>query len=443
MLAGSLQRHRFVFRRWVDFVTTRAFCEALCMTATLDETFAAAGSESIDPETQRVNDALDALLATHDPSTMDNAEFRGARFDAGLAWVHFAEGDGGLGVRPELNRIVERRLKEAGAQPTDPSTFFMALAGPTIATHGDHSVKERFLRPMFTGEEKWCQLFSEPGAGSDFAGLGTRAERDGDEWIVNGQKVWNTLAHVADFGMLVTRTDPEAPKHKGMTYFALNMRSEGVEVRPLRQITGEAEFNEVYMTDVRVPDSCRVGAVGEGWRASLTTLMNERNAIGSGGGVPRRGAAANDAVEVWEAMDESRKDPATKDRLMQFWVEAEVGRLTNMRASQNARSGNPGPEMSIAKLAYSQLNMGLYEFCMNLLGADALIDYDYTFRRPEESIASGSAHGLRYAFLRVRANSIEGGTSEIMRNILGEQVLGLPGEPRVDKSVPWNEVPRN
>jgi alkylation response protein AidB-like acyl-CoA dehydrogenase len=443
MLAGSLQRHRRDFRRWVDFVMTRAFCEALCMTATLDETFAAAGSESIDPETQRVNDALDALLTTHDPSTMDNAEFRGARFDAGLAWVHFAEGDGGLGVRPELNRIVERRLKEAGAQPTDPSTFFMALAGPTIATHGDHSVKERFLRPMFTGEEKWCQLFSEPGAGSDFAGLGTRAERDGDEWIVNGQKVWNTLAHVADFGMLVTRTDPEAPKHKGMTYFALNMRSEGVEVRPLRQITGEAEFNEVYMTDVRVPDSCRVGAVGEGWRASLTTLMNERNAIGSGGGVPRRGAAANDAVEVWEAMDESRKDPATKDRLMQFWVEAEVGRLTNMRASQNARSGNPGPEMSIAKLAFSQLNMGLYEFCINLLGADALIDYDYTFRRPEESLASGSAQGLRYAFLRVRANSIEGGTSEIMRNILGEQVLGLPGEPRVDKSVPWNEVPRN
>ena len=443
MLAGSLQRHRRDVRRWVDFVTTRAFCEALCMTATLDETFAAAGSESIDPETQRVNDALDALLTTHDPSTMDNAEFRGARFDAGLAWVHFAEGDGGLGVRPELNRIVERRLKEAGAQPTDPSTFFMALAGPTIATHGDHSVKERFLRPMFTGEEKWCQLFSEPGAGSDFAGLGTRAERDGDEWIVNGQKVWNTLAHVADFGMLVTRTDPEAPKHKGMTYFALNMRSEGVEVRPLRQITGEAEFNEVYMTDVRVPDNCRVGAVGEGWRASLTTLMNERNAIGSGGGVPRRGAAANDAVEVWEAMDESRKDPATKDRLMQFWVEAEVGRLTNMRASQNARSGNPGPEMSIAKLAFSQLNMGLYEFCINLLGADALIDYDYTFRRPEESLASGSAQGLRYAFLRVRANSIEGGTSEIMRNILGEQVLGLPGEPRVDKSVPWNEVPRN
>ena len=407
-----------------------------------DESRTSTGSG--DADTDRVNAAVDALLAEHDPTTMDDVAFRGARFDAGLAWVHFAEGDGGLGLRPELNRLIERRVREAGAKPTDPRTFFMQLAGPTIATHGDEAVKQRFLRPMFTGEEKWCQLFSEPGAGSDFAGLGTRAVRDGDEWIVNGQKVWNTLAHLADFGMLVTRTDPDAPKHKGMTYFALDMRADGVEVRPLRQITGEAEFNEVYMTDVRVPDSHRVGAVGEGWRASLTTLMNERNAIGGGGGgAPRRGGAANDAVEVWNELDDSRKDAATKDRLMQFWTQAEVGRLTNMRASQNAKAGNPGPEMSIAKLAFSELNMGLYEFCMNLLGADALIDYDYTFRRPEDLDPSGTSHGLRYAFLRVRANSIEGGTSEILRNILGEQVLGLPGEPRVDKSVPWNEVPRN
>ncbi len=401
---------------------------------------------SADPETARVNDALDALLADNDPSAMDDIEFRGARFDAGLAWVHFPEGAGGLGVRPDLNRVVERRLRAAGAKPTDPRTFFMNLAGPTIATHGSDEVKQRFLRPMFTGEETWCQLFSEPGAGSDFAGLATRAERDGDEWIVNGQKVWNTLAHLADFGMLVTRTDPEAPKHKGMTYFALDMHAPGVEVRPLRQITGEAEFNEVYMTDARVPDAHRIGDVGEGWRASLTTLMNERNAIGGGGGgggAVRRGGAANDAVEVWQAIDESRRNPVEKDRLMQLWVQAEVGRLTNMRAGQNAKSGNPGPEMSIAKLAYSELNMALYEFCMDLLGADALVGYDYTFRRPGELDVTGTAHGLRYAFLRVRANSIEGGTSEIMRNILGEQVLGLPGEPRVDKVVPWNEVPRN
>ncbi len=407
-------------------------------------TDAAVPASRLDPEAQRVNDAIDALLAEHDPKTMDDIEFRGAQFDAGLAWVHFPEGAGGMSVRPDLNRLVERRLREAGARPTDPRTFFMALAGPTIATHGSEDVKRRFLRPMFTGEERWCQLFSEPGAGSDFAGLGTRAVRDGDEWIVNGQKVWNTLAHLADFGMLVTRTDPEAPKHKGMTYFALDMHAPGVEVRPLRQITGEAEFNEVYLTDVRVPDSHRVGDVGEGWRASLTTLMNERNAIGGGGGgTSKRGGVANDAVELWQSIDEADRQPADKDRLMRLWVQAEVARLTNMRAAQNARTGNPGPEMSIAKLAYSELNKALYDFTMNLLGADALVGFDYTFRRPDDLDVQGTAHGLRYAFLRVRANSIEGGTSEIMRNILGEQVLGLPGEPRVDKNVAWSQVPRS
>ena len=406
-------------------------------------------TRATDADTQAVNDAIDALLAAHDPKTTDNIEFRGARYDAGLAWVHFAKGDGGLGVRPDLNKIVEQRLKEAGAQPTNPATFFMALAGPTIATHGTAEVKERFLRPMFTGEEVWCQLFSEPGAGSDFAGLACKAIRDGDEWIVNGQKVWNTLAHIADFGMLVTRTDPEAPKHKGMTYFALDMHAPGVEVRPLRQITGEAEFNEVYMTDVRIPDAHRVGDVGEGWRASLTTLMNERNAIGTGGGagsgsVARRGGAANDAVALWNAMDPSEQTPALKDTLMRWWIQAEVNRLTNRRAGENAKAGNPGPEMSIAKLAFSELNKGLYSFCIDLMGANGMIGFDYTFRRPGEvDLGGGGSHGTGYQFLRVRANSLEGGTSELLRNIIGEQVLGLPGEPRVDKSVPWTEVPRN
>ena len=405
-------------------------------------------SLSTDPETREVTEAIDALLAANDPTAMENVAFRGARYDAGLAWVHFPKGYGGLGVRPELNKLVETRMREAGAKPTEPVSFFMALAGPTIVTHGSHEAKERFLRPMFTGEEIWCQLFSEPGAGSDFAGLATKAERDGDEWIVNGQKVWNTMAHLADFGMLVTRTDPDAPKHKGMTYFALDMHADGVEVRPLRQITGEAEFNEVYMTDARIPDAHRIGDVGEGWRASLTTLMNERNAIGTGSGagsgsVARRGAAANDAVEIWKQLDPSEQDGARKDRLMQLWCQAEVNRLTNRRAGENAKAGNPGPEMTIAKLAFSELNKPLYEFCVDLMGADALIGYDYTFRRPGDLDITGGTHGTRYSFMRVRANSIEGGTSEILRNIIGEQVLGLPGEPRVDKSVPWNEVPRN
>ena len=394
----------------------------------------------------QVEVALDAFLSANDPRAMSDIEFRGARYDAGLAWVHFPVGFGGLGLRPDLNKVIDRRCRVAGAAPTDPSTFFMALAGPTIVTHGSDEVKERFLRPMFTGEEKWCQLFSEPGAGSDFAGLATKAVRDGDEWIINGQKVWNTLAHLADFGMLVTRSNPDLPKHKGMTYFALDMKSPGVEVRPLRQITGEAEFNEVYMTDVRVPDAHRIGDEGEGWRASLTTLMNERSAIGggsAGGSKPRRGGAAMDAVEVWNHIDESERTGARQDELMRLWVRGEVGRLTNLRAAEAAKAGNPGPEMSVAKLEFSEFNKRLYNFCIDLLGMDGQVGYDYTFRRPTELDASGAAKGLQYAFLRVRANSIEGGTSEILRNILGEQVLGLPGEPRVDKAIPWSDVPRS
>jgi alkylation response protein AidB-like acyl-CoA dehydrogenase len=296
---------------------------------------------------------------------------------------------------------------------------------------------------MFTGEELWCQLFSEPGAGSDFAGLATRAVADGDEWIVNGQKVWNTIAHLAGWGMLVTRSDPSMPKHKGMTYFALDMRSPGVEVRPLRQITGEAEFNEVYLTDVRVPEANRIGAVGEGWRVSLTTLMNERSVIG-GGGAPKRGSGPIAALTtLWSSLPAAERSAVKRDEMMKLWVRAEALRLTNMRASANRRAGNPGPEGSVAKLAYAELNKAILEQAVTFQGAAGMVGYDYTFRRPEQLSATGTETGVGHAFLRTRANSIEGGTSEIMRNILGEQVLGLPGEPRIDKDVPWIEVPRS
>ena len=401
---------------------------------------------SAESEEKLIADAVADLVRDHDPTTMSREEFRGHQFDAGLAWVEFEEGHGGLGVsRPQLQKVVATMLRDAGAKPADPATFFMYLAGPTIHTHGNDEQKKRFLKPMFTGEERWCQLFSEPGAGSDFAGLGTKAVRDGDEWIVNGQKVWNTMAHLADWGMLVTRSDPDTPKHKGMTYFALDMKGEGVEVRPLRQITGEAEFNEVYMTDARVPDENRIGDTGDGWRVSLTTLMNERNAIGTGsGGPPKRGSGTiSAAVDIWNDLPEDRKDSASRDALMNLWVHAEVSRLTNMRASDNRKSGNPGPEMSVAKLVSGQLNQQITNLCLNLLGPAGMVDYDYTFRRPEDLSVSGVENGIGHAFLRVRANSIEGGTSEIMRNIIGEQVLGLPGEPRVDKSVNWSDVPRN
>ncbi len=401
---------------------------------------------STDTQLQTVVERVEAFLADHDPKSMDDREFRGARFDAGLAWVHFPEGLGGLGLRPDLNREVERRMRTAGAAAADPTSFFQALAGPTIVTHGSEEQKRRFLRPMFTGEERWCQLFSEPGAGSDFAGLATRAVRDGDEWIVNGQKVWNTLAHLADWGMLVTRTDPESPKHRGMTYFAVDMRAPGVEVRPLRQITGEAEFNEVYLTDARIPDDQRIGAEGEGWRVALTTLMNERTAIGSGGAgssKPVRGGPANDAVRIWADLDATERTETRKARLMELWVRGEVARLTNLRAAESLRAGNPGPEGSVAKLEFANLNKELYDFCIDLLGAAGMVDYDYTFRRPTELDATGASKSPQYAFLRVRANSIEGGTSEILKNIIGEQVLGLPGEPRVDKDLPWIQVPRS
>ena len=399
----------------------------------------------IDADTASVLAAVEALLADHDPKVESYEEFRGHQFDHGLAWVHHGKGDGGLGVRPELQRTVDASLREAGSRATRAVQFFMYLAGPTIATHGSDEVRKRFLRPMFTGEERWCQLFSEPGAGSDFAGLGTRAVRDGDEWIINGQKVWNTLAHLADWGMLVTRSDPNQPKHKGMTYFALDMKSPGVEVRPLRQITGEAEFNEVYLTDVRVPDSCRVGDVGEGWRASLTTLMNERNAIGAGSGAPpKRGSGTIAAVvNVWKKLDEVERTGPARDELVKLWCRSEVLRLTNLRASGNRKAGNPGPEMSVAKLAMAGLNQDLLSFAVTLEGAKGMIGYDYTYRRPEDLSVDGAGGGIHHGFLRVRANSIEGGTSEIMRNIVGEQVLGLPGEPRVDKDVNWVDVPRS
>ena len=398
-----------------------------------------------DVDEVRVNAALDALLAAHDPRATSPIEFRGYRYDYGLAWVHFPEGFGGLGVRPQLQRIVETRLRDVGGLAVLPASFFLNLAGPTILTHGTDEQKRRFLRPMFSGEAIWCQLFSEPGAGSDFAGLATRAVQDGDEWVINGQKVWNTLAHLADWGMLVTRTNPEVPKHRGLTYFLLDMKSPGVEVRPLRQITGEAEFNEVYLTDVRIPDAQRVGDAGDGWRVSLTTLMNERSSIGGGGGGggPRRGSGPiSEAVKLFQALPDRGERTVERDRLMQLWIRAETLRLTNMRAGANRRTGNPGPEASVAKLAMAEQNKAIYEFCVDLLGPAGMVDYDYTFRRAD-SLNTDGWGGARKGFLRVRANSIEGGTSEIMRNILGEQVLGLPGEPRLDKDLPWSNVPRN
>ena len=313
------------------------------------------------------------------------------------------------------------------------------MCAPTLVTHGTDEQKQRYLRPLFTGEEIWCQMFSEPGAGSDVAGLSTRAIRDGDEWVVNGQKVWTTLAHVASYGIVLVRTDPEQVKHKGMTMFVIDMHAPGVEVRPLVQATGDAEFNEVYMTDLRIPDSERLGDVGEGWGVSLTTLMNERVSIG-GQVNPRGSGVIAVAVNEWKR-NLQRQDEVSRDALVRLWIDAEVNRLTNMRASQSRRKGTPGPEGSVGKLAMAGLNQRIMSFVMDLMGPDSMLyPSGYTFERPRSAMDLSNP---QKAFLRVQANSIEGGTTNIMKNILGERVLGLPGEPRPDKGLPWSQVPRS
>lgn len=388
-------------------------------------------------EHARIDGLLDRLLASSDPHG-DRYEFMGAQFDLGLAWIHFPEGRGGLGMSRHLQKRIDDRLDEVTVHR--PSSFHIighGMGAPVMLTHGTEEQKTRYLRPLFTGEEVWCQLFSEPGAGSDVAGLSTRAIKDGDEWVVNGQKVWTTVAHVAKWGMLVARTDPEAPKHLGLTYFLMDMEAPGVDVKPLRQITGEAEFNEVFMTDMRIADSQRIDAVGAGWRVALTTLMNERVAIG-GAVAARNSGPIGELIEVWRQYGGDSHD---RDELMKLWVEAEAARLTNIRANENASSGNPGPEGSTSKLVYAELNKKIYHLATELMGPAGMgyDSYEYTQARTVDDVS----HDVRRRFLRVRANSIEGGTSEIMKNIIGERVLGLPGEPRVDKNIPWTDVPRS
>jgi alkylation response protein AidB-like acyl-CoA dehydrogenase len=380
----------------------------------------------------------EGLLAECPPDHTNVVAFLGRQFDLGLGWVHFPVGQGGLGLSPGLQRTINETLLAAGAPiAAYRNVIGHGMGAPTIVTHGSAAQKDRYLRPLFTGEEIWCQLFSEPGAGSDVASLATKAVRDGDEWIVNGQKVWTTLAHLARWGMLVARTDPDAPKHKGMTYFVVDMHGPGVEVRPLFQLTGEAEFNEVYFTDARIPDAERLSDVGEGWGATLTTLMNERVAIG--GGIPAKGAGfIGEAVRLFEVHG---ADPVKRDPLMRLWARAEVLRLTNIRASEKRAMGDPGPEGAIGKALSAELNKDITAFMMGIMGAEAML-------KPEGYPMERATHAMRWgspqqAFLRTRANSIEGGTTEITKNIMGERVLGLPGDVRTDKVLPWSQVPRN
>ncbi|SKB05420.1 acyl-CoA dehydrogenase family protein [Aeromicrobium choanae] len=380
-----------------------------------------------------------ALLERFDVATVDPVEFLGARFDAGLAWVHFPVGRGGLDRPRDEQQVVEQLLAEAGAPAPDLglNSIGLGMAAPTLIAFGTPEQQERYLRPLFTCEEVWCQLFSEPGAGSDLAGVATKAVLDGDTWIVNGQKVWTSGAQNAQRAILVARTDPTVVKHAGLSYFVVDMADPGVDVRPLRQITGEAEFNEVFLNDVRVPDADRVGDVGQGWRVATTTLNNERVAIGSG--ADREAGQIGIVTERWRT-DPSVRSAAEHDRLMSWWVETEVTRLAGERLRQQLAVGQPGPESSAMKLAFAKQAQQVSGFALEL-DPDAGLQYDdWTMVRTASASFLGRGPGFRY--LRAKGNSIEGGTSEIMRNVVSERVLGLPADHRPDKGVPFNEVPR-
>jgi alkylation response protein AidB-like acyl-CoA dehydrogenase len=383
------------------------------------------------------------FLAEHPVDATPDRELRGARFDAGLAFVHFDKGFGGLGLDSSYQGVVERMFLDAGAEDwMSRNVIGLGMAAQTIHTHGTDEQKTKYLRPLFTGEEIWCQLFSEPGAGSDLASLATRAVPEDGGFRLNGQKIWTSLAHVARRGLLVARTDPNLPKHRGLSYFLMVMTLPGVEVRPLRQITGQAEFNEVYLTDVLIGSEDLLGSVGEGWRVAITTLANERVAIGGRNSRRGEGAIRAAVAEFRAAAAAGRASAEDRDRLLRLWTQAEAARLTNVRATAQKGSKTPGPQGSIAKLQYAELNKAIYELCVDLRGLDGMLIDDYTESRPDRSSGAGGAD-VRRAFLRSLANSIEGGTSEVMRNILGERVLGLPGEPRTDRDLPWKDVPRS
>ena len=385
-----------------------------------------------------LSDRVATLVEQNDLS--DPAGFLGARFDAGLAWVHFPPGRGGLGLPQSFQAQVDAELAAAGAPgpAKGRNGIGLGMAAPTIAAFGTEEQQQKYLRPIFTSEHIYCQLFSEPGAGSDLAAVATRAVREGDGWTVNGQKVWTSGAQNAQMAILVARTDPTVPKHAGLTYFLCDMSDPGIDVRPLRQITGEAEFNEVFLTDVHIPDTDRLGDEGQGWRVATATLNNERVAIG-GSAAARESGMIGPVAQAWREQPELR-DPAMHDELLRLWVEAEVARLTGERLRQQLEAGQPGPEGSGLKLAFARLAQTISGFDIELHGEAGLRYDDWTMRRPDKVDFTGREPGYRY--LRAKGNSIEGGTSEILRNVIAERVLGLPPEHRVDKDIAWKDLPR-
>lgn len=341
------------------------------------------------------------------------------RSDAGLGWITGPAAYGGRGLTP-AHEATYRRLEARHVTP-DMGLFDISLGmiAPTILAHGQDAVKERYLARMWRGELIACQLFSEPGAGSDLAGVQMRARRDGDEWVLDGQKVWTSGAHFSDLGEALCRTDPDAPKHRGLTTFLVDMHAPGVEVRRLRQMTGGATFNEVFLSGVRVPDDHRLGAVDDGWRVALTTLMNERASIGSGSGGGGAGVSSLARLKAMVDHLDRADDPVLRDHLVQVWMGFQVAKWTGRRARDRMRAGGePGPEMSLGKLALTQNLTALGQLVSEVLGPRLTADTGEWGTYAWNDFVLGTP-GMRLA----------GGTDEVMRTIIGERVLGLPKEP--------------
>jgi len=351
--------------------------------------------------------------------------------EGGWVCLHWPKEYGGRGATP-VERVIWQQEEGVYFKLTSPFQIGEGMCGPTLMGYGSEADKRRYLPKIASGEEIWCQLFSEPSGGSDVAGLRTRAERDGDHWIINGQKIWTSGAHYADYGILITRTDPTVPKHKGLTMFYIDMKSAGVEVRPIKQANGMQEFNEVFFTNLRIPDQQRLGAVGDGWNVSLTTLMNERMSIGSRlatGFSELFEFCCNLMTEEGPAID----DRATRSKLANWAVKNSGLKYTSMRAiSALSRGERPGPENSIGKLVSGSMLQDIAMYAMDLQGASGML------AGPEAAEAAGQFQAMLMSSPSVR---IAGGTDEILRNIIAERVLGLPGDIRVDKDVPFNKIP--
>ena len=356
--------------------------------------------------------------------------------EAGLVVPTWLPEHGGLGISNDVARAIEPALATLRLTRLNPLGLNNVAAA--LFSHGSEEQRLRFLPPIVRNEEKWCQLFSEPGAGSDLASLATRAVRDGDDWVISGQKVWTTWADEADFAILLARTDPEEPKHKGITYFLLDMHQAGVDVRPLRQITGEAEFNEVFLDGARVPDAHRVGDVNNGWRVSASTLSSERQMVsGSGsGGMGRLGGSSTERLITLAQECGRWDDPVVRHKVMRLWAQEQIRGWTNTRVRAALSAGqSPGAASSIGKVHQATLNQQIQDLMVDLMGTAAV-----AWRATDnEDALPREVQGM----MRSLANSTEGGTTDINKNILGERVLGLPKEPDPWKGKPWKDIPRS